>query len=38
MSPSEISFLSLSVGALLTFGGALAWASWIENRHASRNP
>lgn len=33
MSAQEISFLALVVGALVLFGGALGWASWIESRN-----
>jgi hypothetical protein len=36
MSTQEISFLILVVGALLLFGGALGWASWIESRNTRR--
>ncbi len=34
MSAQEISFLVLVVGALVLFGGALGWATWIESRNA----
>jgi hypothetical protein len=34
MSTGEIAFLALAVGAITLFGGALAWASWMESRDA----
>jgi len=32
MSTNEIAFLALAISALTIFGGALAWASWMESR------
>jgi hypothetical protein len=32
MQPGEIGFLAFAVGAISTFGGVLAWASFMEWR------
>ena len=32
MSVNEIAFLTAIVSAFVLFGGALAWASWMEGR------
>jgi hypothetical protein len=32
MTTGEIGFLAFIVGAWIVFGGALAWASWMEGR------
>ena len=36
MQSGEIAFLCLAVGAISTFGGVLAWASWMECRAGKR--
>jgi hypothetical protein len=36
MSGNELAFLIVSVGAIILFGGALAYASWSENRARQR--
>jgi len=34
MSPGEVAFLSLAVGALVIFAIALAYASWVTSGNA----
>jgi hypothetical protein len=36
MSPGEVGFLALSIGAFTLLGGVLAWASWMESREAKQ--
>jgi len=32
MTADELHFLLLAIGAIVTFGVALAWAKWFSNR------
>ena len=38
MSASDMGMLALFVGAFAVFGGALAWASWMESRPRPKAP
>ena len=36
MSANELAFLITAIGAISLFGGALAWACWMESREQKK--